>query len=339
MSYLTTSGHANRKEYLSAIYPLLFLGAVGGSLVSSSGEGATTALGIFLILGVSIAAIPPTVRRLHDLNYSSWWAVFVLVPPLNLVMISALLLLRGADGPSRQVFGPDHGRKKGGDLSERYVEIAGEEEGGEFGKTECAKDKTSTDHAENQEDSIDTSGGEIDSPRFTFEEEEVRWTCHVCSTQLRVPLRPNSKLRAECPECGTIRTVSDGIPDPPYSRRSGPQDIVFVTRATLRELRAKRQGDPDIQVRNRLVYHDEYDCAFAHKDYEVDGVLLAYNTGVVEAEYQSELSLCKVCAGVEFEPCDRCNGRGDIPKYNHVQDGICFKCEGDGYLERYPETT
>lgn len=29
---------------------------------------------------------------------------------------------------------------------------------------------------------------------------------------------------------------------------------------------------------------------------------------------------------VQFNLCDRCNGQGYIPKYNHISNGICFKC-------------
>ncbi|MCS4162582.1 hypothetical protein GGP94_003027 [Salinibacter ruber] len=182
-----------------------------------------------------------------------------------------------------------------------------------------------------------SSGSDIESPSFTVEGNEVQWTCHVCETKLKVPLRRNGTVHTECPECGTSRTVTDGIPDPPGGLQPEDRDMVFVTRATLKELRAEKQGNPDVDVRNRLVYHEDRDCAFAHKDFEVDGTLVAYNTGVVEAQYKSELSLCKPCAGVEFEPCDRCNGRGNIPRYSHVQGGICFKCEGDGYLECHPD--
>jgi hypothetical protein len=27
--------------------------------------------------------------------------------------------------------------------------------------------------------------------------------------------------------------------------------------------------------------------------------------------------------------CDRCNGSGYIPRFNHVEHGICFKCRGN----------
>jgi hypothetical protein len=31
---------------------------------------------------------------------------------------------------------------------------------------------------------------------------------------------------------------------------------------------------------------------------------------------------------VQFNQCDKCNGQGYIPKYNHISNGICFKCYG-----------
>ncbi len=31
--------------------------------------------------------------------------------------------------------------------------------------------------------------------------------------------------------------------------------------------------------------------------------------------------------------CDRCTGTGNIPIYKHIQGGVCFKCNGFGYLE------
>ena len=28
--------------------------------------------------------------------------------------------------------------------------------------------------------------------------------------------------------------------------------------------------------------------------------------------------------------CDRCVGRGRLSQYNHVENGVCFKCHGEG---------
>lgn len=32
-------------------------------------------------------------------------------------------------------------------------------------------------------------------------------------------------------------------------------------------------------------------------------------------------------------PCIRCHGAGEFPEYNHVQEGICFRCHGAKYEE------
>lgn len=33
-------------------------------------------------------------------------------------------------------------------------------------------------------------------------------------------------------------------------------------------------------------------------------------------------------------PCDRCGGSGYLPQYNHIEHGICFKCNGEGTVIR-----
>ena len=33
--------------------------------------------------------------------------------------------------------------------------------------------------------------------------------------------------------------------------------------------------------------------------------------------------------------CDRCFGSGYIPKFNHVEGGISFKCRGEKYYTSY----
>ena len=34
---------------------------------------------------------------------------------------------------------------------------------------------------------------------------------------------------------------------------------------------------------------------------------------------------------LNYTPCQRCNGAGVLPEYNHVENGICFKCNGSRY--------
>lgn len=34
--------------------------------------------------------------------------------------------------------------------------------------------------------------------------------------------------------------------------------------------------------------------------------------------------------------CTRCNGKGRIGHYNHIDDGICFACGGSGKVARKP---
>ena len=33
-------------------------------------------------------------------------------------------------------------------------------------------------------------------------------------------------------------------------------------------------------------------------------------------------------------PCPRCNGTGRLPQYNHIQNGVCFKCSGAQVIKR-----
>ena len=32
-----------------------------------------------------------------------------------------------------------------------------------------------------------------------------------------------------------------------------------------------------------------------------------------------------------MEICDRCNGSGTLPEFNYFQNGVCFKCCGEGF--------
>jgi len=36
---------------------------------------------------------------------------------------------------------------------------------------------------------------------------------------------------------------------------------------------------------------------------------------------------------LEYEVCTKCNGAGHLPEYNHVENGICFQCKGERYMQ------
>ena len=36
--------------------------------------------------------------------------------------------------------------------------------------------------------------------------------------------------------------------------------------------------------------------------------------------------------------CSRCNGKGYIPRFWHIQDGICFSCSGSGQIQKSLQT-
>lgn len=191
--------------------------------------------------------------------------------------------------------------------------------------------------------------GHVASPRadwaFRVDRESISWQCHRCGHGISSPLGTTTVVR--CPSCGAKRAVFGRQLQPRRRLLIFKEKYVFVTNATMEELAAKEQGREYVTgraggvraIRSRLVYHSRYECAFAHKDYEVDGILVAYNSGVVKALWHNALNMYESCAGVEFRPCDRCGGRGDIPRFRHVQGGTCFKCRGAGYLRVYPEQT
>ena len=128
---------------------------------------------------------------------------------------------------------------------------------------------------------------------------------------------------------------------------------VYVTKATKEEVELKELGIEEVsrggvtrKIRPRLVYHTNYDCEFAHKDYLKDGEFIAPNSGVILNKYNEYLEPCLVCRyeGMEvcskcdgygimpIQDCGRCGGSGYIERYSHVQGGVCFKCNGKGSL-------
>jgi hypothetical protein len=36
---------------------------------------------------------------------------------------------------------------------------------------------------------------------------------------------------------------------------------------------------------------------------------------------------------MDYKDCERCGGRGEILGYKHINNGICYECDGLGYVE------
>ena len=74
-----------------------------------------------------------------------------------------------------------------------------------------------------------------------------------------------------------------------------------------------------------------------HKLYRQDRNPWDYDNGEL-------ITLCEECherlhrsgeivKWIKLTPCYRCGGKGYLPQYKHVEDGICFRCRGEKYEE------
>ncbi|MEF1309848.1 DUF805 domain-containing protein [Vibrio mytili] len=100
--YAVFNGRARRKEYwMFFLFNLLIslaLGIVDGLL-------GTTIIGGLYGLAVLIPSIALTVRRLHDIGRTGWWALIGFIPFIGLIV---LLVFAATDGESgNNQYGPD----------------------------------------------------------------------------------------------------------------------------------------------------------------------------------------------------------------------------------------
>lgn len=72
----------------------------------NEGDPLVTVLGIITLVAMSIFWILITVRRLHDFNWSGWWATAVILIPLLELM---LLLRPGTKGSNKYGRSPKRG--------------------------------------------------------------------------------------------------------------------------------------------------------------------------------------------------------------------------------------
>jgi uncharacterized membrane protein YhaH (DUF805 family) len=58
-------------------------------------------IGAIWTIAYFLIGLDLVMRRLHDMNQSGWWAIFLLLPPANTVLGIVLLFIPGTNGPNR----------------------------------------------------------------------------------------------------------------------------------------------------------------------------------------------------------------------------------------------
>ena len=118
--YAGFRGRARRSEYWwFALFMFLVAGVVETIAVylslATSTDGSMSIAGIaalslagLVMLALLLPAIAVAVRRLHDLGWSGWWYLTILIPIVGGLAALAMLIafmMRGNDGPNK--YGPD----------------------------------------------------------------------------------------------------------------------------------------------------------------------------------------------------------------------------------------
>lgn len=110
----------NRSSYILSMFVSMFLFIGLGLLIDAvvrtifgieTIDDEPTALLFVFIIGWWAYAIYCIIRRLHDLNMSSWWLISSLVPFLNIYIGLKLLFIKGTN----------HANKYGEPLNRTYI--------------------------------------------------------------------------------------------------------------------------------------------------------------------------------------------------------------------------
>jgi uncharacterized membrane protein YhaH (DUF805 family) len=99
--YFSVQGRTSRKAYwLFYILPVVLTGAVLGFLISRVHIPALSALLLLIALAPLLVwvGIAVSVKRLHDIGRSGWWAVLCFVPYLDYVAVPVLGIIPGKSG-------------------------------------------------------------------------------------------------------------------------------------------------------------------------------------------------------------------------------------------------
>ena len=107
----TTKGRLNRLRYFKYTFCLgMFFGIIEFlcGLIISADENSTTVDIIETVISVPLAigSIMLQIRRLHDLDKSSWFVLLSAIPGINLLFGLYLLFIKGTDGTNQYGYDP-----------------------------------------------------------------------------------------------------------------------------------------------------------------------------------------------------------------------------------------
>lgn len=101
-SFLSFTARIGRLRYLAYVLATLAVTAFPLLIAVVFNFGMIFPPLIFLTLLVAaLAAVIPSIRRLHDLGYSGWLSILAVVPLANCALGVWLTLAKGTDGPNR----------------------------------------------------------------------------------------------------------------------------------------------------------------------------------------------------------------------------------------------
>lgn len=101
-------GRARRKEYWMFALIAFLIGIATNVIDLLNGWMLTPAIGVSSALFILLTFIPNlsvSVRRMHDLGYSGWWVLIILLPILGPLLLLMMFCYDGEDFPNR--FGPN----------------------------------------------------------------------------------------------------------------------------------------------------------------------------------------------------------------------------------------
>lgn len=91
------------------------------------------------------------------------------------------------------------------------------------------------------------------------------------------------------------------------------------------------------EIKGLNVHHKYYIKGKAPWEYEDDALVTLCEECHRETHRTTRIPIYRNYNATKIEcgtaiPCSRCNGSGYLPQYQHVEDGICFQCWGEGVV-------